>query len=101
MHVTFASQVSEYGSWVFGVLGAITRVCLLHKTGQTMSRAMIVATLISGTVCAGTGSATLALLVPGLGALSLGMSAYISGMLGMALAEYVVSLRFAKGGKVA
>lgn len=74
-----------------GLLGAVTRVCLLRGRGEVMNMYQVSATLISGTVFAATGSGLAAMFVPGLGSVSLGLSAYIAGMVGMVLAEYVVS----------
>lgn len=88
----------DYMLWAGGFLGAVTRVCLLRGNGQPMNNYQITATLISGTMCAGTGSTLVSNFVPGIGTVSLGMSAYIAGMFGMVIAEYVVKRGF-KGGK--
>lgn len=83
--------------WAGGFMGAITRVCLLRGNGQKMNNYQITATLISGTMCAGTGSTIVSNFIPGIGTVSLGLSAYIAGMFGMVIAEYVVKRTF--GGK--
>lgn len=87
-------ETYNYFMWVGGFLGAVTRVCLLRGNGQTMNNYQITATLISGTMCAGTGSTLVSNFIPGVGTVSLGMSAYIAGMFGMVLAEYVVKKGF-------
>lgn len=89
-----AKQAFDYMLWIGGFLGAITRVCLLRGNGQAMNNYQITATLISGTMCAGTGSTLVSNFVPGIGTVSLGLSAYIAGMFGMVVAEYVVKRGF-------
>lgn len=74
----------------------MTRICLLQGRGETLNWYQMVATLLSGTMCAGFGSSAVSNWIPGLGAVSLGLSAYVAGMFGMVLAEYVVTLGFPK-----
>lgn len=87
-------QLPVWTIWLVGFLGSVTRVCLLRGRGDTLNWYQIGATLISGTICAGFGANLVAQWVPGLGAISLGLSAYVAGMFGMVFAEYVVTLGF-------
>lgn len=92
-------EAYDYMLWAGGFLGAVTRVCLLRGNGHKMNNYQITATLISGTMCAGTGSTIVSSFVPGIGTVSLGLSAYIAGMFGMVIAEYVVKRGFKGNGK--
>jgi hypothetical protein len=94
-----AKQAYDYMLWLGGFLGAVTRVCLLRGNGTQMNNYQITATLISGTMCAGTGSTLVSNFVPGIGTVSLGLSAYIAGMFGMVIAEYVVKRGFKGDGQ--
>lgn len=82
--------------WAVGFAGAVTRICLLRENGKQLSYYGMTATLISGTICAGFGSGMVAQWVPGMGAISLGISAYVAGIFGMVFAEYIVTLGFPK-----
>jgi hypothetical protein len=87
-------NLGNWWIWVTGALGAITRICLLKGNGQPLNLWQMAATLISGTVCAGFGAASVTQWFPELGSISLGISAFVAGIFGMVFAEYVVTLRF-------
>ncbi len=81
------SPVHEYMPWLFGFLGSVTRVCLVRGRGKPLNNYEIVATLISGTVFAGTGGTVAGM--AGMGATTIGLSAYFAGIFGMVVAEAV------------
>lgn len=89
-------QLPTWVVWAVGGAGSVTRICLLKGRGDNMNLWQMSATLLSGTVCAGFGAGSMAQWVPGLGSVSLGISAFVAGMFGMVFAEYVVTLGFPK-----
>lgn len=82
---------SNLTPWFLGALGAITRVCLVNRNGKPLNLYEAVATLISGTVFAGTGGEIAGMV--GMGGVTIGLSAYFAGIFGMVAAEAVFKLK--------
>lgn len=71
----------------YAVAGCVTRMCLL-PIPQT--KRQVVATLISGPVFAVTGCGLFTNVVPGAGTISIGLSAFFAGVLGVTVVELVM-----------
>lgn len=77
-----------YSNWLFGGLGAITNVLLSKKDGQPFNPYQACGTLISGCVLAGTGGTVGSM--AGMGTISVSLSAFFAGMVGVNIAKRVL-----------
>lgn len=79
----------HYSNWGYGLLGAIVNVLLSKRDGEPIDYYKASATLISGCVFAGTGGSVGGMM--GMGSVSLGLSAFFAGMVGVNIAKRVMN----------